>query len=102
MSEEVIHGVDNFSEVVRRNVGRHANCDSLRPVYQQVGETAGENYWFLKLTRIVVDKVDGVFIDVREHVERHRSKSTFGITRCCRWFVERTEVALRMHERMTQ
>ena len=86
--QKVIHRVDDFTKIVWRNVGGHTNSDALRTVYQQVGETAGENYWFLELTRVVVDEVDGVFVDVGKHVERHRRETTFGVTRRSRWFVE--------------
>ncbi|CAB4546210.1 unannotated protein [freshwater metagenome] len=84
----MIHRVDDFTKIVRRNVGGHTNSDALRTVYQQVGETAGENYWFLELTGVVVDEVDSVFVDVSEHVERHRRKTTFCVTRSSRWFIE--------------
>ena len=54
----MIHRVDDFTKIVRRNVGGHTNSDALRTVYQQVGEPAGENYWFLELTGVVVDEVN--------------------------------------------
>ena len=98
----MIDGVDDLTEVVRRDVGRHADGDALRSVHQQVGETAGENHRFLELTGVVVGEVDGVLVDVGEHVECHRSETTFGVARRGRRFVEGTEVALRVDEWVTK
>ena len=102
VGEQMVHRVDDLGEVVRRDVRGHADGDALGTVHQQVGETAGENHRLLELTRVVVDEVDGVLVDVGEHVERHRSETTFGVAGGGRRLVERSEVALRVDERMTQ
>ena len=98
----MVDGVDDLGEVVRRDVGGHTHRDALRAVHQQVGEPAGEDQGFLELAGVVVDEVDGVLVDVGEHVECHRGESTLGVAGRSRRFVERTEVALRVDERMTQ
>jgi hypothetical protein len=102
IGEEMVHRVDDLGEVVRRDIRGHAHRDALRAVYQQVGETAGENNRFLELAGVVVDEVDGVLVDIGEHVERHRGETALRVASGGRWFVERTEVALRMDERMAQ
>src|SRR5581483_9822576 len=57
-------GVDNLGQIMWRDVGRHADGDSVRSVHQQVGHAGGQHHrldcGFVK----VGDEVHRVLIDV--------------------------------------
>ena len=63
-------GVHDFGQVVGRNVRRHADRDAVRSVDQQVGNARGKNrrleVWLVE----VGSEVDGVFVDVGQHLFR--------------------------------
>ncbi len=60
-------GVDHLAEVVRRNVGRHADGDAAGPVDQQIREfRAGSTVGSLSRPVVVVLEIDGVLVDVVE------------------------------------
>ena len=74
------HRCAHLIKVVGRNIGGHADGNALHTIYQQVGEASRQDGRFLELGRIVVGEVDGVLVDVREHLHRQRAESTLGVS----------------------
>ena len=93
----------DLTQVVGRNVRRHADGDTDRTVDEQVGEPRRQNGGLLRLTVVVVLEVDGIFFDVAHHLERERRHLGLGVARGGGLEVSRrTEVALTERERVAQ
>ena len=93
----------DLAEVVRRDVGRHADRDTDRAVHQQVREPRRQDRRLLGLTVVVVLEVDGLFFDVAHHLERERSHLRLGVPRRGRAHVAGgAEVALSERQRIPQ
>ena len=88
-------GVDHFAEVVRGNVGRHADGNAAGTVDQQVGELRRHHRRLEQAVVVVRLEVDRVLVEVVEQVLRDlrqpRLCVAFGGGRVA---VDRAEVAL--------
>ena len=95
-------GIHDFGQVVGRNVGRHADGDAGRAVDQQVGH-AGRQHRGLDLGLVVVgDEVDRLLVDVGEQLRGEARHAHLGVAHCRRRVaVDRTEVALPVHDQVT-
>ena len=101
--DDVADAVDDLGQVVRRDVGRHADRDARRAVYQQVGEAGGEHDRLLPLLVEVRLKVDRILFDIREHVVGELGHARLGVTVSRRGVaVHRTEVAVAVDQRVMQ
>ena len=91
--------VDNFVEIVRRNVRGHAHGDTRRTVDQQIGET-GWKYAGFSLGFVVVRReIDGLLVDVGEHLVGDARHPHLGVTHGGRRVaVHGSEVALTVYE----
>ena len=93
--------VDDFPQVVGRDIGGHAHRDALAAVDQQVGEAAGQHAGFLFGLVKVQRPVDGLLVDVGQHVAGDLAHAGLGITVSGRGVaVHRAEVALAVHQRV--
>ena len=63
-------GVDDLAEIVRRNVGRHADRDAAGAVDQQVGKLRRQDRRLFFVVVVVRLKIDGVLVDVVEQRQR--------------------------------
>ena len=68
-------GVDDFREIVRRNVRRHADGDSVRAVHEQIRNARRQNVGLDLAVVIVRTKVDCLFVDIFE--QRGRNCASF-------------------------
>ena len=103
MVDDIAGAVDDLREVVRRDVGRHADRDTGRAVYQQVGEAGRQYDRLLALLIEVRLEIDRVFLDIRQHVVCQLGHAGLGITVCCRGVaVHGTEVAVTVDQRIVQ
>ena len=103
MVDDIAGAVDDLREVVRRDVGRHADRDAGRAVHQQVGEAGRQYDRLLALLIEVRLEIDRVFLDIRQHVVRQLGHAGFGITVSCRRVaVHGTEVAVTVDQRIVQ
>ena len=66
---------DHLAQVVRRDVGRHAHRDAARAVDQQVREPRGQDRRLLQPVVEVRAEVDGVLVDVGQHLDRDRASA---------------------------
>jgi len=69
--DEQIEGSHQFAQIVRGNVGSHANRDAVGTVHQQVGSACWQNLRFLERAVKVVEKVNRVFIQVGKDLVRN-------------------------------
>ena len=101
--DHVADAVDDLGQVVRRDVGRHADRDARRAVDQQVGEAGGKHDRLLPLFVEVRLKIDRILFDIREHVVGELGHARLGVTVSRRGVaVHRTEVAVAVDQRVMQ
>ena len=93
-------GVDDLAQIVRRDVGRHADRDPLGAVDQQVRE-AGRQHLGLALGLVVIGlKVDGVVVEVVEQRIGDAREPRLGVAVGRRRIaVHRAEIALAVDQR---
>ena len=92
--------VDDLRKVVRGDIGRHADGNPVRPVYEQIGKARGEDGGLHFVAVEVGEEVHRLFIEIAQHFRRQLRKARFGIThRRGGIAVHRTEVPVSVHER---
>ena len=95
--------VNDLAQVVGRDVGGHADRNALTAVDQQVGEAAGQHAGFLLGLVKVGVPVDGVLLDIGQHLHRHAAHAGLGVTVGSRGVaIHRTKVTLTIHQRIAQ
>jgi hypothetical protein len=92
--------VGHLAQVVRRDLGGHADRDALGPVDEQVGEPARQDFGLRRAPVVVLPEIDGVLVDVPQHLHRQRGETAFGVPHGRRRVVaRRAEVALAVDQR---
>ena len=95
------HRVRDLAQVVRRDVGGHADRDPRRAVDQQVRQLGRQDRRLLLGAVVVVDVVDGVLVDVGEHLGGDRREAGLRVPHGRGGVpVDRPEVALPVHQRV--
>ena len=95
--------VDDLGEVVGRDVGGHAHGDARRAVDEEVRDARGQDDGLLLVVVVVRDEVDGVLVDVGEHLVRDPRHARLGVAHGRRRIaVDGAEVALAVDERVAQ
>ena len=93
--------VDRLAQVVRRDVGRHPDRDAGGAVHEQVREARRQDQRLLPRLVVVGREVDGVRVDVAQHLGRELREARLGVAhRGRRVVVDRAEVALAVDERV--
>ena len=88
-------GIDQLAEIVRRNVGCHADGDAAGPVGQQVRERGRQDRRLLFALVVVGLEVDRVLVDIGEQRLRRARQTRFGVAHCRRRIaIHRAEIAL--------
>ena len=98
-------GSAHLAEVEGADVGRHADGDAHVGRDQHVRERGRQERRLLHGRVVVVDKIDGVGVDVAEQLGAERVELCLGVTRGGVGHVARVdlaEVALRVNKRMQQ
>jgi hypothetical protein len=96
-------GVDHFVQVVRWNVGGHADRDAGRTVDQQIGNLGRQDQRLMFGTVVVGAEIDGFLVDVGKQFVGDLRHADFGVTHGRRVVaVDRTEVALTINQRVAQ
>ena len=94
--------VDDFRQVVGGHVGGHTHGNAGSAVDQQVGNAGRQYSRFLEGVVEVHLEVDGVFVDIQEHILGDLAQAAFRVTHGSRAVtVDRAEVALAVHQRIT-
>ena len=63
----VNRSVDDFPQIVRRYIGRHADRDADRTVDKQIREAGGQHLRLFQTVIKVRIKVYDVFVNIRHH-----------------------------------
>ncbi len=93
----------HLAEVVRRDVRRHAHGDAGGPVDEEVREARRQDRRLLRTAVVVVLEVDGVLVDLADHLHRERRHAALGVPRRRGRVVSgRAEVALTGDERIPE
>ena len=97
------HRPANLGEIVRRDIRRHPHGDPGRAIDEQVGETRRQRQRLLLGLVVVGPEVDGVGLDLAQHLGGEARQTRLGVThRGRRIVVDRAEVALAVNERVAQ
>ncbi len=84
-----------LDQVMRRDVGGHADGDARGPVEQQVGQAGRQHGRLLQRAIEVVHEIDGVLVDIGEQLLGHLRQAGLGVAhRRRRIAIDRAEVAL--------
>src|SRR5579885_1300506 len=98
MLDQMDGRVDGLFQIMRRNVGGHADGDAGGAVDQQIGIASGKNLRLLLGFIVVGPEIDGLFVDVFEQRRRDAGQAGFGVTFGRRRVaIDRSEVALAIH-----
>ena len=73
-------GIYHFAQIMRRNIGRHADSDAARAIDQHVWKARRQDGWLFLLAVIVVLKIDGIFVDVGQQERGRFVHAHLGIT----------------------
>ena len=96
-------GAGDLVEVVRRDVRGHADRDARRPVDEEVRQLRGEHRRLAEAAVVVVDEVDGLLLDVGQHLVGDRRHPRLGVAHGGRRVaVHGAEVALAVDQRVAQ
>ena len=91
--------IDDFSQVVRGNAGRHTNGDAAGSVHQKVRETSRKDFRFFQGSIKVIGKIDRIFPDIGHHLHRDLGETGFRITHgSSAVTVDRTEVSMSVNQ----
>ena len=92
--------VDDFAQIVRRDVGGHADGDAAGAVDQQVREPRRQHLRFALGRVVIVLEIDRVLVDVLQQLMRDLGEARLGVAhRRRRIAVDRAEVALPVDQR---
>jgi hypothetical protein len=95
--------IDDFGEIVRRDVGRHADGDAARAVDQQVREPRRQDGRFMFGAVIIVLEIDSFLVDVFQQFVRDLFQTRFRVAhRRGRIAVDGAEIALSVDQRHAQ
>src|SRR5262249_21756252 len=70
--DELDEAAADLAQVVRRDLGGHADSDAVGAVDEQVGEFARQQERLAILTVVVIDEIDGVRVQVGQHLRGNR------------------------------
>ena len=96
-------GIDNFVQVVRRDVRRHPDGDARRTVDQEVRNTRRQDQRFLLGAVVVRPEIDGFLVDVGQQIVPDARHAHFGVThRSGVVAIDRAEVTLPIDQHVAQ
>jgi len=70
--QEVDDRIDQFPQVMRRDIGRHSDRNSAGPVEQQIGQGGRQDNRFVQGIIKIAGEIDRVFIDIIQQFHRVR------------------------------
>src|SRR5215467_530683 len=94
--------IDHFPQIVRRNIGRHADRDTRGAVDQQIGNARRQNRWLFERVVVVGNEIDCLFFDIRQQLFGETGHPDLGVAhRRRRIRINGAEVPLPIDERVT-
>ena len=98
--DEHARGLDGLTEVVRRNVGRHANRDAVAAVDQEVRETGRQDGGLGERLVIVGLPIDRILLEITEELHGGFGEAALRVTHSGRGVtVDVAEVTMTVNER---
>ena len=92
---DIHHGITDLPQVVRRDLGGHADGNPVRPIDQEIGKHGGQHHRFLEAAVEIVRPGYCVHVEVLEHHLRQLSQACLRVPHGGRGIsVDRSEVAL--------
>ena len=93
-------GAQHFAEVMRRDVGRHADRNAASAIDEQIGEARGQNLRLMFRRIIVGREIDRILVEIFEQRTGNLGEARFSIAhRGWRIGVHRAEIALTIDQR---
>ena len=77
--DQLDHGVDRLAEVVRRDIRGHADGNAAGTVDQQVRVPGRQHDRLAPALVVVRHEVDGLGVDVAQHLDRQRRQPALGV-----------------------
>ena len=71
--------IDDLAQIVRRNIGRHADGDPRGSVDKKVRDARRQDRRFFERVIVVGVEIDGFLINIGEHFLRQRGHANFGV-----------------------
>ena len=97
------HAINHFAQIMRRNIGGHANRNTTSTIDEQIGIARGQNTGFFFLAIVIGMEINRVFLDIFEQRQGCFGEARFRVTHGgCRIAVNRTEIALAINQRHAQ
>ena len=88
-------GVDHLTQIVRRDVGGHADRDARRAVDQHIGKARGQHDGLALAAVVIVLELDGFLVDILGQGMGQLGAACLGVAhRRRRIAIDRTEIAL--------
>jgi hypothetical protein len=95
--------VDDFGEIVRRDVGRHADRDARRSINQQIRQARRQDRWFLLFAVVIRDEIDRFLVDIGGELVGDPLQPALGVAHRRRVVaIDRAEVALAVDQRVAE
>ena len=92
--------IDDFAQIMRRNIGRHADSNAASAIDQQIRESGRQNTRFITAAIIIGLEIDRILIEIFQQAHRRLGQPCFGVAHGGGWIgVHRAEIALTIHER---
>ena len=99
---DLYNRIRDLTQVMRRYICSHSDCDTGGSVYQQVRIPAGKNGRFLLGLVKVRYEIYRVLVDIRQHFDGHLCKTCLGISHgSCAVTVHGTEVSVSVNQRIS-
>ena len=99
--DQVDGGVDQLSQIVRRDVGRHADRDAVGSVDQQIRSARRQAFRFIRRVIVVRAEAHRVLVELVEQFFREGGETRLGVAHGRRRVVvDRSEIALSVHQRI--
>ncbi len=98
LGHDQFDGRGDLGEIVGGHVGGHAHGDAAGAVDQQIGQQRRQVHRLGALAVVGGAELDGVLVDLADHLHRGVGEAALGVARCGRWVVEAAEVAVGIDE----
>ena len=96
-------GVDHFAQIMRRDIGRHADRDTTRAIHQQIRNARRQNRRLAFLAIVIGHEIDGISVDIGQQFVGDAIETALGVAhRRRRVAVDRTEVTLAVNQGVAQ
>ena len=97
--EDIDESIDELSEVVGGDIGRHTDRYTHDSIEEEARDTSREDGWFLFRSIIVIPPVDRFFFDIRKHQFSESCHFNLSVShRSSIIAIHRSKIALPIHE----